>query len=105
MMSASSMSAMIRAKKKKMMETESGTVKLSGIPEDATDIMTIKNHEAGEMLSENTPKESDEEPTLETQMAATKAPQPHESESPDPELDVLKKRKDRIRSMMAGMSK
>ncbi len=57
MMSASAMSAMIRAKKKKMEEEESGAVKLSGIPEDATDIMILKNKEAGEALSENMPKE------------------------------------------------
>ncbi len=56
MMSASAMSAMIRAKKKKM-EEESGAVKLSGIPEDAIDVLNIKNKEEGEMLSENHPME------------------------------------------------
>lgn len=57
MMSASAMSAAIRAKKKKMEEDESGAVKLSGIPEDATDILVIKNKEPGEALSENMPME------------------------------------------------
>lgn len=56
MMSASAMSAMIRAKKKKM-EEDSGAVKLSGHHMDATDILVIKNKEAGEALSQNKPKE------------------------------------------------
>jgi hypothetical protein len=53
MMSASALSAQIRAKKKKMEMDESGAVKLSGIPEDATDAEVIKGHEEGEKLSMN----------------------------------------------------
>ena len=55
MLSASEISAMIRAKKKKMEEEHSDAVKLSGIPEDATDIDINKLHEPGEMLNENMP--------------------------------------------------
>lgn len=57
MLSASAMSAKIRAKKKAM-EDESGAVKLSGIPEDATDIEILKQHEATDELNENHPKET-----------------------------------------------
>ncbi len=61
MMTASAMSAMIRAKKKKMEEDHSDAVKLSGIPMDATDIDIIKNQEEGEKLSENIPMDSSED--------------------------------------------
>lgn len=54
MMSASAMSALIRAKKKKMME-DSGAMTESGIPMDAQDIYNEKNKEPGEVLSENIP--------------------------------------------------
>lgn len=109
MMSASQISAQIRAKKKKMEEEHSDAVKLSGIPEDATDIAVIKNHEAGEMLSENSPKERDEDPTLEEQMSATRAPQPHEEAPEDPhqvnqpEDGEREKRMAKMRSMMSRM--
>lgn len=60
MMSASAMSAMIRAKKKKMMEDHSDAVKLSGIPEDATDELVNENKIEGEKLSENHPSDKEE---------------------------------------------
>ncbi len=111
MMSASAMSAAIRAKKKKMEEQESGAVKLSGIPEDATDIEAIKMHEAGEALSDNSASGRDEDPSLASQMAATKSAQPHNEESPDPkqinqpEDGEREKRNAKIRKMMGRMSK
>lgn len=84
MMTAAQMSARIKAKKKKM-EDESGAVKLSGIPEDATDIDAIKQEEPGEELSENTPEDHDESPSLEELRAEETKPDPEMSEvSPDP---------------------
>lgn len=85
MPSASSLSAQIRAKKKKMKEDHSDAVKLSGIPEDATDIEVIKGKEAGERLSENEPKERDESPTLEEGISSdsSNASEPM-TEAPDP---------------------
>lgn len=85
MMSASALSAQIRAKKKKMEAEHSDAVKLSGIPQDATDIEVTKGMEAGERLSENTPKERDEDPGLAAQIASDssngEAPM---TEAPDP---------------------
>lgn len=103
MMSAAAMSAIIRLKKKKMEEEHSDAVKLSGIPEDAQDIMVIKNKEPGEMLSENEPKEHDEMPTLASEMADEKAMQPHEEKAPGDEEDELLQRHMRMRSMMSRM--
>lgn len=99
MMSASAMSAQIRAKKKKMEEDESGAVKLSGIPEDATDIDIIKQHEATDDLNENTPKDPSETPSEgELKLAA-----------PDPKLggedDEKPKKFAKIKSMMGRMGK
>ena len=84
MMTASQMSAAIRAKKKKMKEEHSDAVKLSGIPEDATDHEILKQDSATDHLDENHPKDFDEEPSLEEQHAATVAPQPHDEKAPDP---------------------
>ena len=89
------------AEKKKMEEEHSDAVKLSGIPEDATDIDINKLHEPGEMLNENMPMERDEEPTLEELHSKTVAPQPHEESAPDPELDEMTKMK--IRKMLGRM--
>lgn len=72
-MSASAMSAQIRAKKKKMEEDESGAVKLSGIPEDANDILINENHIEGEKLSENVPMEHSEEPSDDDKQKLAKA--------------------------------
>lgn len=55
MKSASAMSMLIRAKKKKMME-DPDVVSLSGIPEDATDLMIKKQHTETDDLDENIPK-------------------------------------------------
>lgn len=107
MKSASAMSAMIRAKKKKMEEEDSDAVKLSGIPEDATDLLILKNKEPGERLSEHTMPDRDEDPTLEELEAKSKAMQPHEEEAPDSHEpygpDGMKVRKDKIRKMMGRM--
>lgn len=103
MMSASSMAAMIRAKKKKMEEEHSDAVKLSGIPEDATDILVNKNKEEGERLSENMPKEHEEDPVLDSEVHQEMASEPHEEMAPDPELDDMKKKK--TKSMMSKMGK
>lgn len=105
MMSASAMSAMIRAKKKKMEEEHSDAVKLSGIPEDATDILVNKNKEMGEMLSENMPKEHDEDPMLKEDMHAQMMDTTPEMSAPDPmEDDEKMKRHAKIRAMMSRMS-
>lgn len=105
MMSASSMSAMIRAKKKKMMEDESGAIKLSGIPEDAIDEMIIKNKEEGERLSTNTPKDHDEDPMLAHEVAEDSKDDMHEMMEPNPELmDEEKAKKNaKIKAMMVRM--
>jgi hypothetical protein len=107
MMSASAMSAMIRAKKKKMAEETSNAVDFDGHHIDAQDIMTNKNHEPGEMLSENVPKEREEEPTLESLEAQEKAPQPHDEKALDPHVngeDADKnKRKMKIKAMFMRM--
>lgn len=90
MMSASAISAEIRAKKKSM-EEEDGMVKLSGIPEDATDIMVNENHIEGEKLSENHPSEESE--------AA-------EGMEPESELnEESKARHMKIKAMMGRMGK
>lgn len=83
MMTATEMSAKIRAKKKKM-EDEAGAVKLSGIPEDATDIMRMKQIQETDDLNENHPKDFDEDPSVNAERAEEMAAEPHESESPDP---------------------
>lgn len=83
MSSASAISAAIRAKKKKM-EEESGAVKLSGIPEDATDILVNKNKEYGEALSENEPAESDQEPSIDELMRADAEGASLDEVAPDP---------------------
>lgn len=62
MMSAASMSAMIRAKKKKM-EEDKDFVDLSGQSEDATDIQVMDQKAQAEELSENMPKEHSDEPS------------------------------------------
>lgn len=76
MMSAKAISARIRAKKMRM-EEDSGAVKLSGIPEDATDIEVNKGHEEGERLSENVPTEHDQDPSLETETRQEEMREPH----------------------------
>lgn len=78
MMSAKAISAKIRAKKKFMQDNESGAVKLSGIPEDAIDILTNKGHEEGERLSQNAAPNRDEEPELDTEVAEEERAQPHQ---------------------------
>lgn len=112
MMNATQMSAAIRAKKKKM-EAEKEAVKLSGIPEDATEIDINKQHEATDRMDENEPKDHDEEPSLDEQHAATVEAQPHEEKAPDPhevnepgEIDEEKEmKKARIRaSFLKAMS-
>ena len=110
MMSAKAISAAIKAKKKKMEDTESGAVKLSGIPEDATDEMVNENHIEGERLSENDPKDRDEEPAS---VAEQSSPQPHEESEPNPavngeggEPDEEKmKRQAKMMALMARMGK
>lgn len=110
-MSASAISAMIRAKKKKMMEDHSDAVKLSGIPEDATDIAIEKNKEPGEMLNENHPIEHEEEPLLSAEHAQEEAAEPHDEMAPNPkqinqpEDGAVEDRKAKIRKMMMGMKK
>jgi hypothetical protein len=109
MMSASAISAAIRAKKKKM-EEEAGAVKLSGIPQDATDAEVVKGHEAGEMLSENKPMERDESPSLESEMADEKKAQPYSyPEDPkqvnQPADGPVEDRKAKVRKMLARMGK
>lgn len=85
MMTASQMSAQIRAKKKKMEEDESGAVKLSGIPEDATDIDRTKQIELTDSLNENHPKDHNEDPSLSEERAQEMKSDPMMSEvSPDP---------------------
>lgn len=109
MMTASQMSAKIRAKKKAM---EDGAVKLSGIPEDATDIDAIKQKEPGEELSENTPMNREESPSLSELESQETAPDPAMSEvSPDPhqinqpEDGEREARKAKMRSAMAKAMK
>lgn len=106
MMSSASISAMIRAKKKKMQMEESGAVKLSGIPEDATDIMAIKNKEEGERLSENVPLEHDENPMLAMVAKEDGESEAHEEMEPsssDPygEDGMKLKRKERLKKSMS----
>lgn len=97
-MSASQMSAAIRAKKKKMEEDESGAVKLSGIPEDATDEMVIKNKEEGEKLSTNKPVDSHPD---NSGSAEEKAPDPEVS---DEERAKKNAKHSKIKSMMGRMA-
>ncbi len=100
------MSKAIREKKKKM-EEEAGAVKLSGIPEDATDIAIIKNKEYGERLSENKPKDHDEEPSLDAAIASDGSNRESaEMSAPDPmEEDEKKKRMMKMRGVMAKLGK
>ena len=85
MMSATEISKQIRLRKKKMMEDHSDAVKLSGIPEDATDALVIKGHETTDSLNMNEPKERDEDPTLDELRAQVIKPDPAMSEvSADP---------------------
>lgn len=111
MMSASAISAQIRAKKKMMKEQHSDAVKLSGIPEDATDIDVIKQQEPGEMMSENKPMDRDEDPTLASLEAQETAAQPHMDKWEDPkqinqpEDGAVENRKAKIRMMLAKMGK
>lgn len=107
MMSSSSMSAAIRAKKKKMMEEHSDAVKLSGIPEDATDIAVLKMHEATDPMNENHPKDRDEDPSLESliESDSTNGSAPYES-APDPmELDEKKKKQAKIKAIFMKMGR
>ncbi len=110
-MSASAISAAIRAKKKKMEEEESGAVRLSGIPEDATDIEVIKGHEPGERLSENVPIDRDEHPSLGELEAQATAEQPHDEKAEDPhqinqpEDGEVENRKANIRKKLKVMGK
>lgn len=111
MMSASAISAQIRAKKKKMEAEHSDAVKLSGIPEDATDIETMKQHEATDSLNENHPMEHDDSPELPHERAQETAAEPHDEESPDPkqinqpEDGERESRKANIRKMLVRMGK
>lgn len=106
MMTASQISAQIRAKKKEMEKDHSDAVKLSGIPMDATDMEVIKNHEEGERLSENHPKDHSDEPELSSDVSADGADDAHEEMAPDPKLDDEKmKRMAKIKSMMGRMGK
>ena len=110
-MSASSISAAIRAKKKKMEEEHSDAVKLSGIPEDATDIMTLKQHEATDGLNENHPMDRDEDPSLGAEHSDEVAAEPHDEMSPDPkqinqpEDGEREERHAKLRKMMSKMGK
>lgn len=104
MMSAASMSAQIRAKKKKL-EEESDAVKLSGIPEDATDALITKHKEPGEEMSENMPKEHEEDPTLAALMAKAKSAQPHDEMAPDPKLDMDDGKPERMKKIGRMMRK
>ena len=82
MMSASEMSRRIRMKKKAMAD---GAVKLSGIPEDATDHDIIKQHEIAEPNDENMAHDRDEEPSVEELHAETVEHDPNlRLEAPDP---------------------
>lgn len=111
MMSASAISAQIRAKKKKMEEEHSGAVKLSGIPEDATDIDTIKQHEATDAMNMNMPKDRDEDPSLASLDAEAKASGGMVGEPEDPkqvnqpEDGPVESRKAKIRKMLTKMGK
>jgi len=108
-MSASKLMAEYRAKKKKMKEEHSDAVKLSGIPEDATDMEVIKGMEPGERLSENEPPVRDEEPSLEQLEKEQTAAQPHLDEAPDPkqinqpEDGPVENRKAKLRKKMGMM--
>lgn len=110
MMSSSQMLASIRAKKKKMMEDHSDAVKLSGIPEDATDIELLKMKEMTDPMDENHPKDRDDEPSLSAEHSKEMAPEPHEEMSPDPHVmgedgmdDEKQKKFMKIKSMMGRM--
>ena len=111
MMTASQMSAAIRAKKKAMEEEKSGAVKLSGIPEDATDIDILKQHEATDAMNENMPKDHDEEPELGAERAAEmhqdmpKLVAPDPKQINQPEDGEREMRNAKIRKMMARMMK
>lgn len=101
MMSASAISAQIRAKKKKMEEDESGAVKLSGIPEDATDIDVIKQMEPGEALSENIPTEPSEAPAEGTVSETWEDPKQVNQPADGP----VERRKANVRKMLTKMGK
>ena len=111
MMRASQISARIRAKKKAMSDE---AVKLSGIPEDATDIDYIKRQEAGERLSTNEPPDRNEDPSLDSEIAQETAAEPHRDTtemardgstmaSGGEEDDAKMKRRARLRQTMAKM--
>jgi hypothetical protein len=107
MMTASEMSQRIRAKKKAMSDD---AVKLSGIPEDATDIDTIKQHEIAEPNDSNTPMDRDEQPSVQALTSQESEPDPAMSEvAPDPkqinqpEDGTREMRNAKIRKMMARM--
>ena len=98
MMSASALTAQIRAKKKKMSEDHSDAVKLSGIPEDATDAEVIKGHEEGERLSVNDRSEPSEAPA--EGMVKEEWDDPHQVNQPAD--GPREKRKASIRKMLAA---
>lgn len=100
MMTSAQMVALIRAKKKKMEDEHSGAVKLSGIPEDAADMLVLKNKEEGERLSENHPKDHDEEPSLDSGIQDDEHDMAHEMSAPDPhEVDEDKTHEERMKKM------
>jgi hypothetical protein len=82
MMNASAMSKAIRDKKKKL-EDEAGAVKLSGIPEDAQDIDSLKRREATNDLDENVPTDHEEDPSLSSERAEEMKPDPAVKEVSD----------------------
>lgn len=103
--SASQMSAMIRAKKKKM-EDDPDVVKLSGHHMDATDIDIMKLEEATDSLDENHPKERDEDPSLSSLHADEVAAQPHDESAPDPkEVNEDGEKMKRMVKLKASMMK
>ena len=93
MLSASAMSAMIRAKKKKMEEDHSDAVKLSGIPMDAQEIEILKQHETTDAMDENHPKEHSDGESLSPA-----------AESDDEEKEQKTAKMAKIKLMMAKMS-
>jgi hypothetical protein len=82
MMSASAMSAAIRAKKKKMMEE----------PQDLQDAEVMKKDEATDALDKNHPKDISEEPSM----------APKAAQAMDPEKE---KKHAKLRAMMMRMGK
>ena len=123
MPSASAISAMIRAKKKRMEEEHSDAVKLSGIPEDATDILTVKQHEMTDAMNENHTPSRDEDPLLPAEREQEMEGDAHGGMILDPdqvntpedggvqhilgheETDQLAKRKSRLKAALFKMGK